>query len=332
VSSIIITAQQFRAEVLRGDRDMLRQLSQAYALIDKSLTRQLRELQRDIERAQREGKTVNRDWLRRSFRYQQLIRQVKGEIAGFSFNARQFIEAKQRQAIDLGQSHATGLIESALPEITFARLPTEAIQELVGVMQNGSPLSKTLDKLGPQAARDIREALITGLGSGHGVAKIAREMRKAIDMPRWNALRLARTEVLNAYRSSTLQTYLENSDVIASWTWICALNGRVCPSCWALHGKVFPVTTTFFPNHVSCRCTSIPNIRGEKSNVQSGTVLFRELPIPQQQTILGPGRYEMWSSGEVDSLMDFTMLTRDREWGPSYQVRPLYRMKRQKAA
>src|SRR5215208_3191401 len=180
MSSILTVARDFRADVLRDDRDMLRQLSQAYSLIDKSLNRQLRELVRDIEKAQREGKTVNRDWLRRSFRYQQLIRQVKGEIAGYSFNVRQVIESRQSQAIDLGQFHATSLITAALPEITFARLPTEAISELVGVMQNGSPLNKVLDKLGSEAARDIREALITGLGSGHGAAKIAREIAREI--------------------------------------------------------------------------------------------------------------------------------------------------------
>jgi SPP1 gp7 family putative phage head morphogenesis protein len=332
MSSIISAAYQFRAEVLRGDREMLRQLSQAYASIDKSLTRQLRELQRDIERAQREGKTVNRDWLRRSFRYQQLIRQVKGEIAGYSFNARQFIEAKQRHAIDLGQSHATGLIESALPEITFARLPTEAIQELVGVLQNGSPLSKTLDKLGPQAARDIREALITGLGSGHGVAKIAREMRKAIDMPRWNALRLARTETLRAYRQSSLATYAANDDVLDGWYWISAKSTRTCVACWDLHGTFFPLSKTFFPSHVACRCSSIPAVKGAHPNIQSGAVAFANLPAEQQQAILGLSRYEMYASGEAP-LDEFVILTRDKDWGGAYQVRPLYAMKdRRKAA
>jgi SPP1 gp7 family putative phage head morphogenesis protein len=332
MSSIITSAKEFRAEVLRGDRDMLRQLSSAYSLIDRRLRADLNALTRDIAEAQRQGKTVNRDWLRRSLRYQSLIRQVQAEIANYSNGVSRFIETKQQQAIQLGQSHAVDLIQTALPDISFARLPTEAISELVGVMQDGSPLSKALDKLGAEAARDIREALITGLASGHGVHKIAQSIRQAIDVPRWKALQISRTSVLNAYRSATLQTYLENSDVIGSWTWISAQSLRTCPSCWALHGKVFPVTTTFFPNHVSCRCTSIPNIRGEKSNVQSGTVLFRELPISQQQEILGPGRFEMWANGEIDSLMEFTMLTRDKQWGPSYQVRPLYQLKKRRAA
>jgi SPP1 gp7 family putative phage head morphogenesis protein len=309
---------------------MLRQLSQAYSLIDKSLNRQLRELMRDIEKAQREGKTVNRDWLRRSFRYQSLIRQVKAEVSGYSAGVSRFIAAKQQQASDLGQLHATSLITAALPEITFARLPTEAISELVGVMQDGTPLDKVLDKLGPEAARDIRDALITGLGSGHGAAKIAREVRRAIDMPRWNALRLARTEVLRAYRQSSLETYAANDDVLDGWYWLSAKSTRTCAACWDLRGTFFPLSKTFFPAHVACRCTSIPAVKGAHPNIQSGSVAFANLPVDQQQTILGPSRYEMYAQGA--SLDDFVILTRDKDWGGAYQVRPLWKMKSQRRA
>jgi SPP1 gp7 family putative phage head morphogenesis protein len=330
VSSILTVARDFRAEVLRGDKAMLRQLSQAYSRIDKSLNRQLRELQRDIEQAQREGKTVNRDWLRRSFRYQSLIRQVKAEVSGYSAGVSQFIEAKQQQAFDLGQLHATSLITAALPEITFARLPTEAISELVGVMQNGSPLNKVLDRLGTDVAQEIKESLIAGLGSGHSAAKIARELRNAVDVPRWKALQIARTETMRAYRQSTLATYAENDDVLNGWIWTSTLSTRTCPACWSLHGTFFPLSKQFFPAHVSCRCTSIPAIKGSHPNIQSGSVAFANLPVEQQQTILGPSRYEMYASGTP--LDDFVILTRDKDWGGAYQVRPLWKLKSRKKA
>jgi SPP1 gp7 family putative phage head morphogenesis protein len=330
VSSIITAAREFRADVLRNDKAMLRQLSQVYSLIYKSLNRQFRELQRDIEQAQREGKTVNQDWLRRSFRYQQLIKQAKAEIGGYSNGVSRFIEAQQRRAIDLGQSHATSLIETALPDLTFARLPTQAIEELVGVLANGSPLNKVLDRLGRDAAQQIRETLITGLGSGHGAAKIASDIREAIDVPRWKALQIARTEVMRAYRQSTLRTYAENDDVLEGWIWHSTLSTRTCAACWALHGTFFPLSKQFFPSHVSCRCTPIPSVKGVKTNVQSGSVAFAELPVEDQQTILGPSRYEMYASGTA--LNDFVILTRDKDWGGAYQVRPLYAMKSRKRA
>src|ERR1044072_3470648 len=231
MSSIITASREFRADVLRNDKAMLRQLSSAYEQIYKSLNRQFRDLQRDIEAAQRAGQTVNRDWLRRSYRYQSLIQQVKAEIGNYSNRVSRFIEAQQSRAIDLGQSHATSLIETALPEITFARLPIEAIEELVGVLANGSPLNKVLDRLGRDAAQQIRETLITGLGSGHGPAKIARGIREAIDVPRWKALQISRTETMRAYRQSTLATYAANDDVLEGWIWHSTLSTRTCPAC-----------------------------------------------------------------------------------------------------
>jgi SPP1 gp7 family putative phage head morphogenesis protein len=255
---------------------------------------------------------------------------VKAEVAGYSSGVSRFIEAKQQQAFDLGQLHATSLITAALPEITFARLPTEAISELVGVMQDGSQLSKVLDRLGGEAARDIREALITGLGSGHGAAKIAREVRRAIDMPRWNALRLARTEVLRAYRQSSLETYAANDDILDGWYWLSAKSTRTCAACWDLHGTFFPLSKTFFPAHVACRCTSVPAVKGSHPNITAGSVLFNELPGIQQQAILGPSRYEMFKAGTP--LDDFVILTRDKDWGGAYQVRPLWKMRSQRRA
>jgi SPP1 gp7 family putative phage head morphogenesis protein len=330
MSSIITAAQAFRADVLRGDREMLRQLSNAYSLIDKSLNRQFRDLQREIAEAQRQGKTVNRDWLRRSFRYQQLIRQVKGEIGGYSFNVRQFIEGQQRRAIDLGQFHAADLIQQGA-EISFARLPSEAINEMVGVLEDGSPLSKVLERLGREAAGQIRSSLIEGLGAGHSVQKIARQIRGGIDGPRWKALRLARNEVMRAYRQSSLATYAANSDVLDGWYWISAKSTRTCLACWDLHGTFFPLSKTFFPSHVCCKCTSVPAPKGSHPNIQSGAVAFANLPAEQQQNVLGETRYIMYASGEA-SLDDFVILTRDRDWGGAYQVRPLWKLKQRKKA
>lgn len=330
MSSIITTAREFRAEVLRGDKAMLSQLSSAYATIEQSLKLQLNSLIRDIEEAQKRGETINRDWLRRSYRYQQLIQQTQEQLAFFAEGTDRFIQGKQQQAISLAQLHATGLIESAMPEITFFQLPTSAVAEMVGVLENGSPLASLLNSLGPQAASEIRATLISGLGSGRSVQTIARQIRQSIAMPGWRALAIARTETLRAYRQSTLATYAENSDVISGWIWISTLSVRTCAACWSLHGTFFPLSKQFFPAHVSCRCTSIPEIRGVKTNVQSGSVLFANLPVEQQQTILGPSRYEMYVAGTP--LEDFTILTRDPDWGGAYQVRPLWKMKSQQAA
>lgn len=324
MSSIITASQKFRSEVLRRDRDALRQLSSAYSEIARRLRLDLDALTRDIEAAQRAGKTVNRDWLRRSLRYQSLIRQAQIEIQNYSSGVLRFIEAQQRSAINLGQDHAAELIQRGA-DITFARLPTEAIQEMVGVLEDGSPLASVLDKLGVEASEKIREHLVSGLGSGHGVAKIARRIREDISGPQWKALRLARNEVMRAYRQSSLATYAANSDVLDGWYWISARSTRTCVACWDLHGTFFPLSKTFFPGHVCCRCSSVPAVKGSHPNITAGSVLFNQLPPKDQITVLGPTRYEMFQKGTA--LEDFVILTRDKDWGGAFQVRPLWKMK-----
>jgi SPP1 gp7 family putative phage head morphogenesis protein len=329
VASIITISTQFRSEVLRRDREALKQLSSAYSDIERRLMLEFKALQRDIEARQRQGRTVNRDWLRRSLRYQSLIRQAQIEISNYSSGALRFIEARQRQAIDLGQFHATDLIQRGA-DISFARLPSEAINEMVGVLEDGSPLSKVLERLGGEAAGEIRNSLIVGLGSGKGVAAIGRSVRQALDIPRWKALQVARTEVLRAYRQSTLRTYAENSDVLDGWIWTSTLSTRTCAACWSLHGTFFPLSKQFFPAHVSCRCTSIPSVKGSDFNITAGAVAFSKLPAKDQLTVLGPSRYEMYQQGTT--LEDFVILTRDKDWGGAYQVRPLHRMIQKKRA
>jgi len=279
MSSIITAAQSFRTEVLRGDRDMLRQLSAAYSEIARRLKIDLDALMRDIKEAQRQGKTVNRDWLRRSLRYQSLIRQAQLEISTYSNGALRFIESRQRSAIDLGQDHATDLIQRGA-EITFARLPSEAIQEMVGVLEDGSPLSKVLDRLGKEAAGQIRSNLIAGLGQGQSVQKIAQSIRQAIDVPRWKALQVSRTEVLRSYRQSTLATYAANGDVLDGWTWLSTLSTRTCAACWALHGTFFPLSKQFFPAHVSCFPAGVsvtgPGVRATSTRWYEGELVDLE--------------------------------------------------------
>ena len=244
---------------------------------------------RDIAEAQKAGKTVNRDWLRRSFRYQQLINQAQFEIKQFSNGAGRLIEAKQRQAIELGQFHATGLIEAALPEITFTRLPSEAIQELVGVLQDGSPLSKVLDKLGPEAAKEIKEVLVSGLGSGHGAAKIAREIRRAVDIPRWLPFGWHALRLCGAYDSFIACKLLEK--IMMCWM---VGSGRRLPR----HPDVVPLAFRFMENsfrsqnNFSLATRSVvaqpsPSVKGSDFKITPGAEIFAALPPPIQLNRVG---------------------------------------------
>jgi hypothetical protein len=81
----------------------------------------------------------------------------------------------------------------------------------------------------------------------------------------------------------------------------------------------------------NCRCTAIPAVKNTKVNMQSGSEWVASLSQEEQINLMGPTRYEMYASGTA--LDDFVILTRDKDWGGAYQVRPLYKLKnRSKAA
>lgn len=215
-------------------------------------------------------------------------------------------------------------------DISFDADVEEVLAELLGMLADGTPLSQLLDELGPEAAALIKAALLEGIRNGDSAAVIARKINQAFDMPRWRALRIARTEVMRAYRQAVLHTYQEHSDVLKGWYWLSTLSTRTCAACWDLNGKFFPLTQEFFPSHVSCRCTSVPAVKDSTFPGQSGADAFAALPPEQQLEVLGPSRYEMYQQGA--SLKDFTMLTRDKKWGGAYIVRPLWMLKKKKAA
>jgi hypothetical protein len=112
--------------------------------------------------------------------------------------------------------------------------------------------------------------------------------------------------------------------------------------------RVLKVSRRSFSNHVynletktgwyiadgilthNCRCTAIPSVKNTKINMQTASDWLAGLSQEEQINLMGETRYEMYASGT--GLEDFVILTRDKDWGGAYQVRPLWKMKSQKRA
>jgi SPP1 gp7 family putative phage head morphogenesis protein len=329
MSELLTQANTFKRALLRGDADALRRLSAAYALSEAYLRSQLENLLREVERQRAAGQTISRAWLLRQARFQILLRQVEAEQARLSSNANALIIARQQELVGLASSHAEALLRTAGVGASFVRLPTEAIEEIVGNLSDGTPLTRLLDKLGPEAAREVREALVTGLVAGEGPRAVARRFREALGGSQARALLIARTETIRAYRNSTQRIYEANADVLAGWMWLSARSSRTCVVCWAKDGEVFPVEKPM-PAHVSCRCTMIPlTDKTQAVGLGSGPGLFAEMDEGAQERILGPTRFEAFKAGA--GLSEFVTLERSRRWGDSYAVRPAGRIRRRAA-
>jgi hypothetical protein len=147
------------------------------------------------------------------------------------------------------------------------------------------------------------------------------------------ALNLARTEILDSHRAAAEIGQEQHDDVLEGWVWHAELNnsrGRTCPSCWALHGKVFSLSVPGPIDHQQGRCSRTPKTKSwadlgfdidePDDLIPNAREIFDSLPEAEQVAIMGRARLDLLRSGGV-TWEDLTELRTTPEWRDSYGVR-----------
>jgi len=332
--------RQQRQAALAIEREAQRRLTEGYKAVLARLQADLAATTQRIATLQAEGVTVTQAVLNNDARFRTLIAQTEAEIRRYSEQAAGVIANGQRQAATaaLGTSEAVMAAALGTPPpgvgVAFNRLPVGAVEELVGNLGDGRPLSALLDGLGVEASKAGRTALIEALGRGISPRQAAREFRKATGVGAVRALRLNRNEINRAYRDATLANYKANSDLVIGYRWLCAGGPRTCGLCYAMSGKVFRLDQPF-ASHVCCRCT-VTAVCREVAGYQSprlpddGPTVFARLDAATQEQILGPGKYALYLSEDWD-WDDLVMETRSAVWGRGRREAPLYALERAQA-
>lgn len=330
MATITVVANDFRRTLLARERRAATDMLRAYGLSWQRLRAQLDALTQQMEAAEKAGQTVSPSWLFRQERLASLQRQVETEIALLAHYVERRIVDTQREFVGLAQEQALQLTLAGLSEapsvltasVSWSRLPVEALTQLVGVLQDGSPLSSLLDALGPAASQAARQTLITGVATGQGPRAMARELREVTGETLTRSLTIARTETLRSYRESTRLAYEANSDIIVGWVWQCAFSARTCPACLSMHGVEFP-TSEPMGTHPNCRCVLLPRIRGEANPVtESGDDWLRGQSAEVQEQVLGKAAAEAYQQGRV-KLQDFVGVKPNEKWGTTRYTKSL---------
>jgi hypothetical protein len=326
--SIYDVARRQRAALLRGERAAASEMVRVYGQAWVRIRDQLNALTRAYYEARAAGEVVPAVWLVQTGRLTLLQQQVEREIARFATVAEASIRAQQLAAVDAAERHAWELIEAALGPgpagvtLSFARLPREALYDLVGFTADGSPLRVLLDELGPAASRAIRDELLTGLALG----------QNALGGNMVRALRISRTEIMRAWREANHRQFRANSDVVKGWVWHSVLDARTCAMCWAMHGTVHRLDERL-DDHVNGRCVALPRTRSwaelgfkgvpdNRPAIIMGAYRFAALDAAAQDTILGKAAGAAYRAGAV-KLEDFIGRRRSRQWGTMRYARSL---------
>ena len=119
----------------------------------------------------------------------------------------------------------------------------------------------------------ISQELAEGMLLGHHPIVIARNISDRIDkIGIHRATLLARTEVIRAHHQASVLTYknygLDNVKVEAEW--VAEEDGRVCPLCAPLDGKIFTLDEIEgkIPVHPQCRCGIVPVVVDEEDDFE----------------------------------------------------------------
>lgn len=323
---VVRVVREFQERVARAEASEMQELARQWLMVEAALEGEMMALAREVDELRMNDLPATRSQILELRRWRSLAEQAKRQYEGFASFAEEVIQKRQAELARAGVEQAQAAIQAQFTQAgmvgSFNVLPVEAVQTMVGLAGDGSPLRKVLTSRYPETVNLILETLIRNTALGRNPRVTAREMRDRFGANLNHALTVARTEQLRVFRSATLAGYRE-SGVVEGWMRISARNEHVCAGClMADNGQVYP-TKQDYQAHPECHCASIPVVEGlSRLSWESGEEWFLRQGEGMQRTILGKGRFAAWQEGRY-GLGQLVKTVRDPVWGEAVVPRPL---------
>jgi len=315
-STVLFMLREYRQGLLGREVAQTERLATSWLNLEKSLMSDMQLLAFELERLKRERDTIiTPQLLRKQERYRSLLQQIKAEVTKYSLAiASPDIEKEQIAYGTLGlESSKKAIIDSFTLSIgsDFNSLPVDAIEDLVGMLGNGTPLNSLLKEAYKDSAEGVSQALLEGLARGISPQQIAREMSSGLGLGLERITLIARTEQLRVWRTSSQRQYAE-SGVVLGQKRLAAKDA--CMACLMSDGEFIPLDQVL-TDHPRGRCTSVPVVRGAPEPTwTTGRELFESLDPEEQRERMGNAAFDAWQSGQID-LSDLIRTVHHDEWG-----------------
>lgn len=332
---ILRLSNRYRDQLLRRERAAATRMVHYYGTTWGKLQPQIKKLQVEVDLLRDAGEDITPGKLWRLDRMKAIQRQASQQLDKFVPFAERTVKDTKREAIAAAQRDAPAIVRGTYPadmpiKINFATMPRAAVEQMVGFLADGSPLRGVISKYTKSAVNDFGDTLVTSLAMGWGPRRTARALRSAYGMGLTDALRLARTEQMRAYRESTRQSYL-SSDVVKEWERLVAVDDHTCMACIMLDGKRYPLSEPM-DDHVQGRCTMLPitktyhemgvDVDEPDFSREMAQDWFLRQDADTQEKMMGKGMHAAWKAG-VFKLEDIPKLIRSDVWGNSWVPRSL---------
>lgn len=312
--------------MIEREEAAFREMLDAYAILEKDIRRQIRELQRRIKTAQDEGAEISPSWFFRQRRLKTFLDQINKEIVRFGSTAAEITTREQAAAVRIAAEQTGELfrVQAAASQTAIGTIiPTRTVEAAVGLMGDGAPIFEYYrENLAPKVVEAIRSEVIRAAALGTDFNTVAKRLVKTGQITRSRALMVARTEVNRVRREATRQIYQENSDIITGWEWSASKSPLTCPVCLALDGRIFKLSEPF-PQHPNCRCTMVAVIEGVPRSPRTlGKDWFDKQPDEIKEKIIGKEGLAAYKQGLIE-LKDFIGWKTHPQFGKSVYTKPL---------
>ena len=315
-------AERFRKQLLYGEARTAKRIRSAYRDAEKAIARDLAGLVKKIERANAAGLPIKSAWLAQRSRLEQLLQRIERQIDQYTAIAAAATAKGQAASAATGAAHAKGLAKAAGITSGFRQLSPEALADLIGTLEPGSPLYDLFRDVGVRAVSHARTVFAKAMADGANPRETAKALAQQIQgLTENRALLIARTETMRSYRTSQLRTYRANADVITGWRWQSAKNSRTCPMCLAMDGT-FHGLDEGMASHPACRCMQVPTTEYSAAPKETGAEWFARQPEAIQKKTLGKTKFDLYKDGKM-KLSDLVSETSHPRWGKGRTEAPL---------
>lgn len=317
---VIRVLNNYRIAIDGRDEIMTANLADHWLRVERQLEAEINWMAQELAQRMGDGDPVTDQIIMRMDRYKRLQRQVEAEIAKYNTEAAAIIAQTQETMIALGIDAAqAAIIAQTDPFFAFNRINVPAVQNMVGLAGDGSPLLSLLQNSYGDASAGILNAMIDGVAHGLGASQIAQNMTEGMAMGLERALLIARTETMRAYRQASLQQY-RDSGVVSGFQRL-VKKSTACLACLMLDGQEFKLEDDF-SDHPRGKCQCLAIIPGVTNKWEKGEDWFNNLPPEKQMEMMGKDRYEAWKRGDFE-LKDLSKMAHSDVWGDSPRVATL---------
>jgi hypothetical protein len=209
---------------------------------------------------------------------------------------------------------ALGVALADVPADLVQNAPPDALSFLAEYL---AKLAPKIDALSSYHASEIATGILDMVAQGKNPRDIATWITDAYGMGLTDSMRMTRTAQLYSYRQANNAVQVANSDVLEGVVWSAELDDRVCMSCVALNGQVFPVGTLANDHH-NGRCAMLPIPKGTDNPItQTGEEWFTAQSEATQKSMMGDSKWQAWQDGKF-SFNQLSTTHEDDVFGSMY--------------